>query len=70
VKGKMVVAELLEENDEKLIEIMAILNSPNSPTRNLATIYNVVEVVEELLELYVEAQGKVDEIQDMVGRGW
>lgn len=53
-----------------LEDIMSILNGPESPTRNLATEYNVVQVVEELLELYTEAQGKVDEIQDMVGSGW
>ncbi len=66
----MTSTETLEENNEKLNEIMDILNGPDSPTAHLATEYNVVQVVEELLELYAEAQGKVDEIQDMVGRGW
>ncbi len=66
----MTSTETLEENNEKLNEIIAILNGPESPTRNLATEYNVVQCVDELLELYVEAQGKVNEIQDMVGKGW
>ena len=55
---------------DALENIISILNGPESPTRNLATEYNVVQCVEELLELYTEAQGKVDEIQDMVGSGW
>jgi len=62
--------ELLEENNEKVNEIIAILNGPDSPTTHMAYENNVVQCVEELLELYAEAQGKVDEIQDMVGRGW
>ncbi len=62
--------ELLEENTQKLIDIMEVLNGPESPTRNLATEYSVVLCVEELIELYAEAQGKLDEIQDMVGKSW
>lgn len=66
----MASTETLEENNEKLIEIIALLNGPESPTTHMAYEYNVVLCVEELLELYAEAQGKVDEIQDMVGSGW
>jgi hypothetical protein len=62
--------EILEENKEKLLEVIAILNGPESPTGNIATEYNVVQCIEELLELYWESQGKVDEIQDLVGNSW
>ena len=62
--------ELLEENEQKLIDIRGVLNGPESPTTQMAYEHNVVQVVEELIELYVEAQGKLDEIQDMVGNRW
>lgn len=55
----------VEEKAEKLDEIIDLLNSDNSISL-MAYDHNVVYCVEELIELYQTAEGRLQEVDDAV----
>lgn len=55
-----------EEKAEKLDEIVDLLNNDNSISL-MAYDYNVLYCIEELINLYQEAEDKLEEVNDTVG---